>query len=274
MPSTTSTPQPTLTDGQLAQVRADLIEHAAKAHPAECCGLIVRVPQCWGAEFTVAYIEARNEFSGTPGERDRFRIHHEDWAAAEDLGQVLAVVHSHPDACANPSMADRVMCERTGLTWVIVGYPSQAVTVTHPTGFEAPLIGRQFHHGILDCYTLIRDYYARTLSIELPDFEREDGWWEETGDGHRNLYRDGYEKAGFILVNDMPREHDVLLMQVAARCDNHAAVFLGDGTILHHLYGRLSGREVYGGTWERHTTAVLRHKSLLDVAAAPAPAGA
>ncbi len=261
MPCTTSTPQPTLTDGQLAQVRADLIEHAAKTYPAECCGLIVRVPQCWASEFTVAYIEARNEFSGTPGERDRFRIHHEDWAAAEDLGQVLAVVHSHPDACANPSMADLVMCERSGLTWVIVGYPSQAVTVTHPTGFEAPLIGRQFHHGVLDCYTLIRDYYARELSTELPDFERADGWWE--GDGHQNLYRDGYEKAGFTQVNDLPRAHDVLLMQVAARCENHAAVYLGDGTILHHLYGRLSGREVYGGTWERHTTAVLRHKSLL-----------
>lgn len=262
---TTSTPQPTLTDGQLAQVRADLVEHAAKTHPAECCGLIIQAAHYWGADFSVLYIPTRNEFAGTPGERGRFRIHPEDWAAAEDLGQVLAVVHSHPDACANPSMADLVMCERTGLTWVIVGYPSEAVTVTHPSGFVAPLIGRQFHHGVLDCYTLIRDYYAQTLHIELPDFERADAWWE--GENHADLYRDGYAEAGFVMVNEAPRQHDVLLMQVGARCDNHAAVFAGDGTILHHLYGRLSGRDVWGGYWDRHTTAVLRHRSLLDVGA-------
>lgn len=260
MTQTAPATTPTLSVDDLEPLRHALISHAAQAYPEEACGVIVR-----GSGTRDRYEPVRNEFTGTSQAGDRFRISAEDWARAEDSGEIIAIVHSHPDACANPTMADRVMCERTGVPWVIVGYPSEAVTVTAPAGFQAPLIGREFHHGVLDCYTLIRDYYSGELGIELPDFEREDAWWEHAD--HGDLYRAGYAEAGFVLVNDMPRQHDVLLMQVAARCDNHAAVFLGDGTVLHHLYGRLSGREVWGGYWERHTTAVLRHTSLLDARA-------
>ena len=60
--------------------------------------------------------------------------------------------------------------------------------------------------------------------------------------------------------------HEVLLMQVATRgIENHGDVFVGDGTILHHLYGRLSGHDVWGGYWKQHTTLVLRHRDLMQV---------
>jgi hypothetical protein len=32
--------------------------------------------------------------------------------------------------------------------------------------------------------------------------------------------------------------------------------------MLHHLYGRLSERVVYGGHWQEITRAVLRHKDM------------
>ena len=35
------------------------------------------------------------------------------------------------------------------------------------------------------------------------------------------------------------------------------AVYLGDGMILHHLYGRLSSRDVWGGYYQHVTTHVL-----------------
>lgn len=246
-----------LTLDHLTPLRPAIEAHARQAYPQECCGLIVQ------AGDGLAYHPCRNLLADTPAGDDRFEIHHIDWAAAEDAGEVLAVVHSHPDAGANPSMADRVMCERTELPWVIIGWPHGVMTLTTPVGFSAPLIGRDFHHGVLDCYTLIRDYYAQTLGLALPDFERADEWWAKGG----NLYRDGFAQAGFVEVNDRPQQHDVLLMQVCARVENHGAVCLGDGTIVHHLYGRLSSRDVYGGYWERHTTAVLRHRSQLDATA-------
>ena len=50
-----------------------------------------------------------------------------------------------------------------------------------------------FFHRVLDCYTLVRDYYHRERGIELLDFEREDDWWHKGQD----LYMQGFERAGF-----------------------------------------------------------------------------
>ena len=49
-------------------------------------------------------------------------------------------------------------------------------------------------------------------------------------------------------------------MQVLSNVPNHAAIYLGGDVIGHHLYGRLSGRDVYGGYYKKHTTHVLRKK--------------
>ena len=234
----------------LAALRDAIAAHVQAVYPAEACGLIIDQPG------RPAYWACTNM---ARDKQDHFLLDPRDWVAAEDQGKILAIVHSHPDASANPSMADRVMCERSGLPWIIMGWPSGVMTTTMPVGWQAPLIGREFHHGLLDCYSIIQDYYARDLGIALPDFEREDAWWERG----LNLYREGFRQAGFLEVGGAPRKHDVLLMRVAARVENHGAVYLGDGVMLHHLYGRLSERTVYGGMWERHCTAVLRHEELM-----------
>jgi proteasome lid subunit RPN8/RPN11 len=236
-----------------APLRPAIEAHASQVYPHECCGLVTHAAE------GLRYHPCRNTLADTPAGQDRFQIHHMDWAAAEDAGELAAVVHSHPNESAHPSQADRVMCERTELPWLIIGWPHGVMTLTEPQGWRAPLIGRDFHHGVLDCYTLIRDYYAWDVGIELPDFERDDDWWAKG----QNLYRDGFEAAGFVEVPAPMQRHDVLLMMAAARVENHGAVWLGDGTILHHLYGRLSCKDVWGGDWERRTTAVLRHQSLL-----------
>ncbi|KLB50036.1 Mov34/MPN/PAD-1 family protein, partial [Xanthomonas euvesicatoria] len=87
----------------------------------------------------------------------------EDYAAAEDAGQIVALVHSHPNASAHASDADKAMCEASGLTWHIIsvgqvdGVPECGeVQTIQPSGYVAPLVGRQFAHGVLDCYTLVR----------------------------------------------------------------------------------------------------------------------
>lgn len=238
-----------------------VMAHAQAEYPREACGLLVRVKR------RVVYRPCRNA-APLSQVKDRFQVHPEDYAAAEDEGTVLAVVHSHPDADCHPSEADRWMCHRSGLAWYVVAVPGGAWMGMTPD--PLPLKGRQFEHGVVDCYTLVRDYYEQTLDIELPDFERQDEWWKAApGSPRLNLYRDNFAKAGFLELGQVqPQRHDVLLMQVAADVENHAAVYVGDvdGTgprILHHLYGRLSGHDVWGGYWARHTTTVLRHGSLI-----------
>ena len=225
--------------------------HAAEDYPREACGLVIV------AKGRERYMRCRNLAQGT----EHFVMNPEDYAVAEDAGDVIAVVHSHPDAPAAPSEADMVSCEATGLPWHILSWPGDDFRTIEPSGYQAPLVGRTFAHGVLDCWSLVRDFYARELKIELPDFERRDDWWANG----ENLYMEGYPKAGFVHLNqDAPEKvGDVILMQRRADVPNHAGVYIGNGLMLHHMHGRLSTREVYGGYWREITRCVLRHKTLL-----------
>ena len=230
-----------------ADVLAALRAHAAREAPRECCGLIIARA---GAH---EYRPCRN----LAADGNQFALDAADQAAAEDAGEVLAVCHSHPFANPAPSAADRAMCEATGLPWVIVNHPLGTVCEFAPAGYRAPLIGRQFVHGVHDCYSLIRDYYAAEIGIALPDFERADKWWLNGGD----LYRAHFAEAGFVEIDAMDlRAHDVILMRIRAAVTNHGAVYLGENRMLQHLMDKLSGRAIYGGWYRRCTTHILRHR--------------
>jgi len=232
--------------------------HAVAEYPRECCGLIVAIE---GHEH---YLPCRN-LAGTPSEH--FRLPAEDYAVAEDKGEVLALVHSHPDAAATPSDADRVMCEHSGLTWHIVsvgqvdGEAPECgdLQTIQPNGYVAPLVGRQFAHGVLDCYSLVRDFHARELGISLSDYTRDDDWWDKGQD----LYSlERLHAEGFDLIEGEPQRGDMILMQIRSPVTNHAGVYLGEGQMLHHLHGRLSEAVPYGGMWAERTRCIVRHREV------------
>jgi len=228
--------------------------HAEREYPREACGLVLVVK---GREV---YFPCRN-IARSP--EDHFVMSPEDRAAAEDRGEIIAVCHSHPDASPLPSAADKVQCEITGVPWHVVSVsipsgseqPVAGAIRTHiPCGYEAPLIGRPFEHGTHDCYGLVRDYYKREMGVELPDYEREFGWW----DRGQNLYEDHVRECGFEIVTDDPQVGDLFLMQIRSPVINHAAIYIGDGMILHHVINRLSSRDVYGGYWREVTRYRIR----------------
>jgi proteasome lid subunit RPN8/RPN11 len=226
-------------------------QHAAEEHPREACALLVSI----GGKET--YFKCRNQ-SATP--LAHFQMDPKDYLAAKIQGQILAVCHSHPNASAAPSPADLSACEASALPWYILSWPGDQLKRLEPTGYRAPLLQREFVHGVHDCYALIRDYYQQELGIALPDFEREDGWWKEKG---RNLYVKNFEAAGFHRVSDALRKNDVIIMQFRGVDPEHGAIYIGNDVIMQHCYGHLSNRTVYGGYWQKHTAMVIRHGNLL-----------
>lgn len=227
-------------------VRAALA-HAAEAAPYESCGLVVR------RNGTAEYVPCVNV---SPDPINRFMIDPEDYARAEDLGVIEMIVHSHPFIPPTPSEADRAGCEASGLPWLIVNHPVGSCTVTHPSGWRAPLIEREFCEGLLDCYALVRDFYMERLGIKLKDYVRPKNWEVEGN----SIIVDNFRDCGFVEVplSEM-RPNDVLVMQLGASIPNHCAILESDNRILHHVRNRLSGVDVYGEYWRKSTRLCLRY---------------
>ena len=229
-------------------VKAAAIEHGVREFPREACGLVIIF------KGRQQYAACRNIAEGT----DQFAIHPEDYADADAKGEIVAVVHTHPNLPPVPSQADRVSCEQTGIAWFIVGIPTLVWGELYPSGYVAPLVGRVWSHGVLDCYSIIRDWYQQERGITLLDFDRRDEWWLRG----ENLYAENFAKAGFreVSVNDL-QTGDVIMMTIGASVANHGAIYLGDEVMLHHIQNRLSTRDVYGGFWQKNTVKVVRHGS-------------
>lgn len=240
-------------------------KHAAAEYPRESCGLIVKIGR------VQRYIPCANTATEAT---DEFRISPEEYAAAEEVGEIIAVVHSHPDATSRPSAADIAMCSASGLPWYVLSWPEGDLRRIEPVD-SVPLLGRAFVHGVQDCWQVCADWYARAHGFEFARYPREDGWWEQTdGPSH---YEDLYESAGFVQV-DQPQRGDLIIMSVGRTAHpNHGGIYLdtdpalpgeasnvfGPGPfLLHHLYGRPSEIIVFGGPWLERVRLILRHKDL------------
>lgn len=224
------------------------LEHAKREDPKEACGLVVIVKgrkKYWACEN----LASNNE---------HFILSPEDYAKAEDTGEIYAVVHSHPITPAIPSQADLCAIEKGGLPWYIVN-PKTGTWSTKlvPSGFKAPLLGREWVWGLCDCWSLVREWYA-TQGLNLPDWERP--VTPEEFEAHP-LFDQYWRAAGFYELHEDEAlsAGDALLMNINGSGLNHVGVYIGDQMVLQHLRGRLSSRDLYGGYWMKATGKRLRH---------------
>jgi hypothetical protein len=231
------------------ETRAAAYDHAAAHFPKEACGLVVIVK---GRErfWPCANI---SEFGN-----DQFILDPNDYAEADQAGEIVGVFHSHIYLPPTPSEADLVGCEATGLRWYILALPTGAWSQFEPTGYQAPLVGRVHCWGTLDCWTIVLDWYKRERNIDLINLPRAPNFWLRG----ENILGDNYTRAGFAVIDeDDPLEvGDVILMQTGdSPFPNHVALYIGDDVILHHAEHRLSSRDVYGGWYKKHTVKVVRY---------------
>jgi proteasome lid subunit RPN8/RPN11 len=232
-------------------IKKEIMNHAKEESPNESCGLIII------KKGRTKYKRCSN-ISEIP--KHTFIISTDDYIKAEEEGEIVGVAHSHPFEQPEPSIADRVACEKSQIPWFIVNPIIEKWGYCEPSGFELPYVGRDFQYGIVDCYSLIRDYYKKELKIILNDYFRSENDFENGN----SLYENNFMKEGFVKIPvDEIKKHDLLFMHLEANLPNHGAIYIGDQQVLHHVGGRLSSRDLLGEYYMKNIAFAARHKSLL-----------
>ena len=230
--------------------RYKALHHAQQEDPKESCGLLLNI------KGKQRYHPCRN-LSMT--DHQCFIIDPEDYVKADNLGDIVAVVHSHPLTPPNPSQADKVSCEASGLPWYIVNPNTEQWGYLEPCGYEAPLLGRQWVWGITDCWSLVRDWYKENKNIELRDWDRPTTPEEFLKNPlfEQCAWRTGFRKLRY---DERLENGDVLAMSILGNGLNHVAIFI-NGDVLHHLTDRLSCIEPYSEWLQKCTGARYRYVS-------------
>lgn len=260
-----------------AKTIKDIMKHAEEGYPEEICGVVVMTDK---GEKYVRCINIAKDKS------EEFSMCPDSYSDAEDQGDVVGIVHSHPDHTTRPSSFDLAVMSRNyevqlivdpesaPVPWHIVSWPGGDYRQVIPEVTDS-LLNRPFVHGIWDCWAACEGYYRKYHGLAFPKYEREDKWWEDKN--AESLYEQAFKEAGFYEV-DTPEHGDMIVMQVGRSYHpNHAGIYLGEVSefegkplmgktlMFHHMYGKLSEVIVYGGQWHQRTRLILRHKEVKHV---------
>lgn len=239
-------------------IDAAILSHAASDRRREICGVVTETSQTG----TFHYHRLPNSAA------DPTRHFMIDPALLHALPPVRAVVHSHPNGPAWPSVDDMRQAQADDAAWGIVVPRGIADSGLFWFGGDITpsLADRGYRHGVTDCYALIRDWFAARHDLTLIDRPRAWGWWE----GGADLYDAHFAESGFdrLAANAVLQPGDVALAAVLSPVINHALIYLGHGLVLHHLAGRhgydpsrLPRREP-AERWQRYIRFWARHPAL------------
>ncbi|MCL2874783.1 MAG: C40 family peptidase [Betaproteobacteria bacterium] len=233
-------------------------QEGARQYPSEACGLVVRVGK------KSVPVACKNVAENPQA---HFVMDVVDYAKVSDMGEVVGVWHTHVEIPPTPSVADKRGCENSEMPWYIVsvskagdGFAFSDMEILEPSGFELDYLERPYAFGVLDCWSLVRDYYRREYGIRLGDYPRIERFWAK---GHNFFGNpEHWKNEGFkqLIGGEEPQAGDLLFFQTSGDIPNHVAVYIYDDTILHHPHGRLSRRDIYGGYWQKHAIIHLRHE--------------
>jgi len=225
----------------------EIQEHFEKEYPREGCGIIgiVKGKKKWFPCRNVAEHE------------DDFVLSSEDYFDVVKRCDILAIIHSHPDASNEPSITDTNYCNALGIPYWIFSYPEMELNIVQPKELSHPLIGREYKFGSTDCFEAMRDWLANE-NIHIPKrgcFE--DDWWKK----ELNYFTEENIKNWKHKKVSVPEKNDVLIFQMKSDVPNHCGVYLGNDIFFHHAVNRLSCRESLYPLWRQYIVGIYRYEA-------------
>lgn len=246
-------------DHSLNQVIKDWV---ASKYPQEACGLLIE--EDGKLRFVPCENTAENPLTS-------FEIKLADVKPFIIDGSLKAVIHSHImnklDIASTPSKSDMESQLYLNVDFGIFDTDGEVVKDAYWFGekiLEDEIIGVEFQAGVSDCYTLIRKFFWQRHKINLPEYARDETWWN----GEDDFYTQKFEEAGFVKISkEQLQDSDLVLGKIKSTKINHGGIYLnnnidGKGLILHHLPKRLSSRES-AYSWINRAELFLRHKNFV-----------
>lgn len=223
---------------------------AAIASPAyEICGYLLK-----SASGGFDFYQCENIATDKMNE---FEIDMVDTDAAAALGEIVGVVHSHPNKgqLFHLSAFDRLaQYDNCDPCWYLIK-PDFSVEAFPPL---PRFRGRQYVPMVTDCYSVMKDFYD-LCGLRMKSYERNGDWWDEG----KNLYLDNIESEGFheVAKEDI-QPGDTMLFCYAASVPNHCGIYIGDNKFLHHMTNRVSKIDILDRFWFKFCHSVWRNDTI------------
>ncbi|WP_392435877.1 NlpC/P60 family protein (plasmid) [Yersinia sp. HM-2024] len=196
----------------------------------------------------------------SPTPEKRAIIDSDSLQTLRDSHKITHIICSVPDALSNDLAYYQKMSDRDGLPYLLICCPSQqCLTIIPQTEFGYE--NRPYNYGQYDCYSLVRDYLLKEKGVALNDYPRE----AYSGGSGTNIFEVQASTEGFIKVEDVSLQSgDVLIFNLPSTSLQPAAVYIGNGQMLHHLSPGQSCQETYNENWKKRISSVWRHKYLIN----------
>lgn len=234
------------------------INHARSEWPNESCGFIV----------DSKYVSLKNVHEEPLHD---FRISNEDYLKYTD--DIECVMHSHTHDsrnsysgrhCSSIDMKQQVV---TAVPWGIVNLRMGNYESHWFWGDQLPVqdyIGRPFHYGAYDCYSLIRDFYRQEYNILLPLAPRDWNFWQKGKNLFGRYLEPKFKSGEFSIVGSWKelQRGDCLLFKLdISKVWNHSGIYIGGNKIMHHMDGKLSKRSLLNNQLP-YIDIMIRHRDV------------
>lgn len=238
-----------------ARYYKEIIKHAKEFPEEEVCGII--------SLNKILVVEVNREINESEDKANSFRISSKKTSGRSDI---LGIYHSHPKGGPEPSSFDIENSEEMGIPFLIYSNEQDSFYLYFPTTFKPrPLAGRPYVTGFFECTRIVLDYFSDVK--ELKSKMAAINHWQPLKD--RDKTRDYiYSKFNDMFQlrqkyceevdrNDI-KKNDILMLDNGDKQVPHAAVYEGDGMIVHQTAYQLSHREEFDDRWQEKLLHVYR----------------